>query len=98
MSPTTRSINKRAEARHHRRRTAQERLARDLFQAQQAAEVVDQARNPGGVIWPDRPSLDTREAASPIISTRRTNPNSSSRVLLTSARVLPWSSATASRA
>jgi len=37
MSPTTRHINKHAQARHHCRRTAQERLARDRFQAQQAA-------------------------------------------------------------
>jgi len=43
MSPTTRHIKKHAKARQRRRRTAQERLARDRRQAQYAATVVEQA-------------------------------------------------------
>jgi hypothetical protein len=42
MSPTTRDINKHAKARQPYRLTAQERLARDRFQAQQAAEALEQ--------------------------------------------------------
>ena len=43
MSPTTRYAKKQAKARQRRRRTAQERLARDRRQAQQAAEALQQA-------------------------------------------------------
>jgi hypothetical protein len=43
MSPTTRHAKQRAKARARRRRTAQERLARDRRQAQQAAEALQQA-------------------------------------------------------
>jgi len=43
MSLITRSVKKHIKARQRRRRTAQERLARDRRQAQQAAEVVEQA-------------------------------------------------------
>jgi hypothetical protein len=42
MSPTTRHIKKQAQARQRRRRTAQERLARDRRQAQHAAKVLEQ--------------------------------------------------------
>jgi hypothetical protein len=43
MSPMTRSVTKHAKARQRRRRTAQERLARDRRQAQRAAEALQQA-------------------------------------------------------
>jgi hypothetical protein len=43
MSPTTRHAKQHAKARARRRRTAQERLERDRPQAQQAAEVFEQA-------------------------------------------------------
>jgi hypothetical protein len=43
MSPMTRSVKKHAKARQRRRRTAQERLARDCRQAQRAAEALQQA-------------------------------------------------------
>jgi hypothetical protein len=43
MSPMTRSVNKHAQARQRRCRTAQERLARDRRQAQRAAEALQQA-------------------------------------------------------
>ena len=43
MSPMTRSVKKHAKARQRRRRTAQERLARDRRQAQRAAEALQQA-------------------------------------------------------
>jgi hypothetical protein len=43
MSPTTRYIKKHAKARQRRRRTAQERLARDRRQAQHATEALQQA-------------------------------------------------------
>src|SRR5256714_12507190 len=43
MSPTTRHAKHHAKARQRRRRTAQERLARDRRQAQYAAEALQQA-------------------------------------------------------
>src|SRR3989475_710786 len=43
MSPSTRSTKKHANDRQRRRRTAQERLARDRRQAQHAAEALQQA-------------------------------------------------------
>src|SRR4029434_3010971 len=43
MSPTTRHAKQLAKARARRRRTAQERLARDRRQAQRAAEALQQA-------------------------------------------------------
>src|SRR5262245_38451017 len=43
MSLATRYAKKQAKARARRRRTAQERLARDRRQAQQAAEALQQA-------------------------------------------------------
>jgi hypothetical protein len=43
MLLTTRSIDKGAGAKHHCRRTTQQRLPRDSFQAQPAAKVVEQA-------------------------------------------------------
>jgi hypothetical protein len=43
MSPSTRDAKKHTKARQRRRRTAQERLARDRRQAQHAAKVVEQA-------------------------------------------------------
>src|SRR4029453_7982614 len=43
MSPAKRDAKKQAKARQRRRRTAQERLARDRRQAQHAAKVVEQA-------------------------------------------------------
>src|SRR5262249_36307272 len=43
MPPPTRYAKKQAKARQRRRRTAQERLARDRRQAQQAAEALQQA-------------------------------------------------------
>src|SRR5262245_24005986 len=43
MSNTRRSAKKQAKTRQHRRLTAQERLARDRCQAQQAAEALEQA-------------------------------------------------------
>ena len=43
MSPTHRYAKKQAKARQRRRRTAQERLARDRRQAQHAAKVLEQA-------------------------------------------------------
>src|SRR5262245_22139481 len=43
MSPRKRDVRQHAKARQHRRRTAQERLARDCRQAQQAAEALEQA-------------------------------------------------------
>ena len=43
MSPTTRSVKKHAKAQQRRRLTAQERLARDRRQAQQAAQALEQA-------------------------------------------------------
>jgi hypothetical protein len=43
MSPSTRSMKKHAKARRRRYRTAQERLAHDRRQAQQAAEALQQA-------------------------------------------------------
>ena len=43
MSLTTRSVKRRAKAGQRRRRTAQERLARDRRQAQQAAQALEQA-------------------------------------------------------
>ena len=43
MSPRTRSTKKQAKARTRRYLTAQERLARDRRQAQQAAEALQQA-------------------------------------------------------
>jgi hypothetical protein len=43
MSFTTRHVKKHAKARPRRRRTAQERLARDRRQAQHAAQVLEQA-------------------------------------------------------
>src|SRR5215472_3801499 len=43
MSLITRSVKKHIKARRRRRRTAQERLARDRRQAQHAAQVVEQA-------------------------------------------------------
>ena len=43
MSPVTRCAQKHAKARQRRRRTAQERLARDRRQAQWAAEALQQA-------------------------------------------------------
>jgi hypothetical protein len=43
MSPTTRHATQHAKARQRRRRTVQERLARDRRQAQYAAKVVEQA-------------------------------------------------------
>src|SRR5262245_37511055 len=56
MSPTTRYAKKQAKPRHRRRRTAQERLARDLHQAQQAAEALQQALDdlglPNPSMWP----------------------------------------------
>src|ERR671934_321415 len=49
MSFTTRHIKKHAKARQRRRRTAQERLARDRRQAQHAAEALQQALNDLGL-------------------------------------------------
>src|SRR5207245_6870505 len=43
VSPTIRSVKRHVKARPRRRRTAQERLARDRRQAQHAAKVVEQA-------------------------------------------------------
>jgi hypothetical protein len=43
MSLTTRSVKRHANARQRRRRTAQERLARDRRQAQHAAKALQQA-------------------------------------------------------
>jgi hypothetical protein len=43
MSPTARHVKKHAKARQRRRRTAQERLARDRRQAQHAVKVLEQA-------------------------------------------------------
>jgi hypothetical protein len=43
MSLITRSVTKHIKARQRRRRTAQERLARDRRQAQHAAKVLEQA-------------------------------------------------------
>jgi hypothetical protein len=43
MSPAKRSAKKHAKARHRRRLQAQERLARDRRQAQQATEALRQA-------------------------------------------------------
>ena len=43
MSPAKRYVKKHAKARRRRYRTAQERLARDRRQAQQAAEALRQA-------------------------------------------------------
>jgi hypothetical protein len=43
MSPTKRYAKKQAKARQRRRRTVQERLARDRRRAQYAAKVVEQA-------------------------------------------------------
>ena len=43
MSPTNQPVRKHAKARQRRRRTAQERLARDCRQAQHAAESLQQA-------------------------------------------------------
>jgi hypothetical protein len=43
MSPSKRSTKKHANAQQRRRRTAQERLARDRRQAQHAAEALQQA-------------------------------------------------------
>jgi hypothetical protein len=43
MSPTIRYVKKHAKARQRRRLTAQERLARDRRQAQQAAQALEQA-------------------------------------------------------
>jgi hypothetical protein len=43
MSPRTRDVKQHIKARQRRRRTAQERLARDRRQAQQAAEALQQA-------------------------------------------------------
>ena len=43
MTPTKRSVKKHAKARQRCRLTAQERLARDRRQAQQAAEALQQA-------------------------------------------------------
>src|SRR5262249_1180578 len=43
ISPTQRYAKKQAKARQRRRRTAQERLARDRRQAQQAAKALEQA-------------------------------------------------------
>jgi Transposase DDE domain len=43
MSATTRYVNKHAKARQRRRLKAQERLARDRHQAQQAAQALEQA-------------------------------------------------------
>ena len=43
MSPTTRYVKKHANARQPHHRTAQERLARDRRQAQQAAKALQQA-------------------------------------------------------
>jgi hypothetical protein len=40
MSPTTRHVKQHAKARQRRRRTAQERLAHDCRQAQDAAKVT----------------------------------------------------------
>ena len=42
MSPRTRDAKKQAKARQHRRLQAQERLARDRRQAQQAAQALQQ--------------------------------------------------------
>jgi hypothetical protein len=49
MSPATRCARKHAKARRRRYRTAQERLARDRRQAQQAAEALQQALNDLGL-------------------------------------------------
>jgi hypothetical protein len=49
MSPMTRSVKQHAKARQRRRLTAQERLARDRRQAQQAAEALQQALNDLGL-------------------------------------------------
>jgi len=43
MSPTIRYVKKHAKARQRRRLKAQERLARDRRQAQQAAQALEQA-------------------------------------------------------
>src|SRR5262249_23829798 len=43
MSPSTQSTKKHAKAKHRRRLQAQERLARDRRQAQQAAQALQQA-------------------------------------------------------
>jgi hypothetical protein len=43
MAPTKRGIKQHAKTRQRRRRTAQERLARDRRQAQHAAKVLEQA-------------------------------------------------------
>src|SRR4030095_10333964 len=43
MSLITRSVKKHVKARQRRRRTAQERLARDRRQAQHAAQILEQA-------------------------------------------------------
>ena len=43
MSPAKRHANKQAKARHRRHLQAQERLARDRRQAQQAATLLEQA-------------------------------------------------------
>jgi hypothetical protein len=47
MSPITRYVKTPAKSRQRRRRTAQERLARDRRQAQQAAEALQQALDDG---------------------------------------------------
>src|SRR5215510_1773048 len=49
MSPVPRHIKQHAKARQRRRRTAQERLARDRRQAQHAAKVLEQALNDLGL-------------------------------------------------
>ncbi len=49
MSPAKRHAKKHAKARQRRRRTAQERLARDRRQAQHAAEALHQALNDLGL-------------------------------------------------
>ena len=49
MSPRTREAKKQAKARPRRRLTAQERLARERRQAQQAAQALEQALEGLGV-------------------------------------------------
>ena len=61
MCPTIRSIKKHEKARQCRRRTAQERLARDRRQAQHAATVLEQALHDLGLSDNAGPVRDRRD-------------------------------------
>ena len=78
ISPRTRYINIRTEAKHHCRATAQERPLRDRFQAQQTVRVVERALQE---IFSSRESTVVMTSHSLVTNRKRRCPNYPTRLL-----------------